>query len=253
MNIKLNNFKYNLVILSISFLLLSSLIKISSWWTNINNNLVLKEISISNTNIINEKEYYDLVDKFIGNSLDEININNISEILEEHSYVKASRVSKWYPSTVKIEIIERKPLAILNIKPMVFLDGDGFVLPNKKTKTNVNLPILNSFNSDSALYPYGEKVLSMNVEDCIYWLKRIKVEYPSLYKNISEMKMTSDNDVNIILSEYPTNIYLGKNYIWSRIEILKKFETGLLPKKLSDFSYLDMRYDNQIITMNRSL
>ena len=57
MNIKLNNFKYNLVILSISFLLLSSLIKISSWWTNINNNLVLKEISISNTNIINEKEW----------------------------------------------------------------------------------------------------------------------------------------------------------------------------------------------------
>ena len=38
-----------------------------------------------------------------------------------------------------------------------------------------------------------------------------------------------------------------------KIEILKKFETELLPKKLSDFSYLDMRYDNQVIAKNRTL
>ena len=52
------------------------------------------------------------------------------------------------------------------------------------------------------------------------------------------MKMTSDNHMNIILSEYPTRIFLGKDQIWSKIEILKKFETELSPKKLSDFKYI---------------
>ena len=66
-------------------------------------------------------------------------------------------------------------------------------------------------------------------------------------------QMTSKNDINIILAEYPTQIFLGKNDIWTKIEILKKFETELLPKKLSDFSYLDMRYDNQVIAKNRTL
>ena len=71
--------------------------------------------------------------------------------------------------------------------------------------------------------------------------------------NISEMKMTSDNHMNIILSDYPTRIFLGKDQIWKKIKILKEFETELLPNKLSDFSYLDMRYNNQVIAKNRSL
>ena len=253
MNIILNILKPNLIVLSILFLLVLTLMRLSSWWSLLNNNLVLKNISISKTSIINHEEYYDLVDHFIGNSLNELKINNISKILKAHPYVKATRISKWYPSTIKIELIERKPIALLNITPMVLLDSDGYVLPNKKSKMNFNLPILNDFNSNIELYPYGDKVLSINVKDCIHWLKRIKIEYPSLYEAISEMKMTSDNDMNIILSEYPTHIYLGKNRIWTRIEILKKFETKLLPKKLSDFSYLDMRYNNQVIAKNRAL
>ena len=65
------------------------------------------------------------------------------------------------------------------------------------------------------------------------------------------MKMTSDSHMNIILSEYPTRIFFGKEQIWAKIEILKKFETELSPKKLSDFKYIDIRYDNQVITKNR--
>ena len=44
-----------------------------------------------------------------------------------------------------------------------------------------------------------------------------------------------------------------KMKILEDFEILKKFETELFPKKLSDFSYLDMRYDNQVIAKSRTL
>ena len=253
MNFKSNKIKAKLAILFTMCLCLLVLIKISSWWGELNENLVLKHIIISNTSMIDNEEYHKLVDQFLGYSLDELIIGDISQILEEHPYVKASRVSKWFPSTIKIELIERKPIAILNIPPIVLIDKDGFVLPNKQIKTNFNLPILNKFNPDSVLYPYGDKVLSINVENCIYWLGKIKMEYPTFYEDISEMKMTSDNDINIILSEYPTSIFLGKDHIWVKIEILKKFEIGLLPKKLSDFKYIDMRYNNQVIAKKRIL
>ena len=151
----------------------------------------------------------------------------------------------------KIELNEREPIAILNIEPKILLDKNSFVLPSKVMKSNFNLPILNNFNTNPNLYPSGRKVLSENVENSIKWLQRIKIEYPSLYSDISEMKMTSDNHINIILSEYPTRIFLGKGQIWGKIEILRNFETKLSPKKLSDFKYIDIRYDNQVITKNR--
>ena len=251
--VKIDKSKKHLIFMSISFLLIISLIKISSWWCIKSNSLALKNISISETKIIENEEFYNLVSGFIGNSLEEIRIDSITKIIEHHPYVEAARVSKWYPSKIKIELIERKPIAVLNINPMVLLDKNGFVLPYKTSKINFNLPILNNFNTNLDFYPYGNKALSENVGNCIDWLSRIKNDYPSLYQDISEMKMTSENDINIILAEYPTQIFLGKNDIWSKIEILKKFETELLPKKLSDFSYLDMRYDNQVIAKNRTL
>ena len=251
--LKIDKSKKRLIFISISFLLIITLIKISSWWCLNTNNLILKNISISSTKIIENEEFYNLVNGFIGNSLEDIRIDSMTKIIEDHPYVEAARVSKWYPSKIKIELIEREPIAILNISPMVLLDKYGFVLPYKTSKINFNLPILNNFNTNIDFYPYGNKALSENVANCVKWLNRIKIDYPSLYQDISEMKMTSGNNINIILAEYPTQIFLGKNHIWTKIEILKKFENELLPKKLSDFSYLDMRYDNQVIAKNRTL
>ena len=245
--------KIKLIFLSVLILSSTALIKLASWWSNSSKNLILKSISISNTKVIQENELYDLVCGFIGQPLETIKIDSISKIIEDHPYVEAARISKRYPSQIKIELIEREPIAMLNIKPMVFLDKNSFVLPHAISRSNFNLPILNNFNSDLNLYPFGDKVLSKNVENCIKWLNKIKIEYPSLYGDISEMKMTSDNHMNIILSDYPTRIFLGKDQIWIKIKILKKFENELSPKKLSDFSYLDMRYENQVIAKNRSL
>ena len=249
----MNKSKLKLIILSGLILSYAILIKVSSWWSINNNNLTLKEISISDTKIIKNTEYHDLTGGFLGQPLNIINVDSVNKIIRNHPYVEAVRVSKWYPSKMKIEIIEREPIAILNVEPMILLDKNSFVLPHKIAKSNFSLPILNNFNSDLDLYPYGGKARSESVENCIGWLNQIQIEYPSLYMNISEMKMTSDNHMNIILSDYPTRIFLGKDQIWKKIKILKEFETELLPNKLSDFSYLDMRYNNQVIAKNRSL
>ena len=65
------------------------------------------------------------------------------------------------------------------------------------------------------------------------------------------MKMTATNEMELILADQPTHIFLGQDKLWSRIEILKQFEADLGPGKISDFSYLDMRYENQIIVKGR--
>ena len=57
--------------------------------------------------------------------------------------------------------------------------------------------------------------------------------------------------MELILADEPTQIFLGNDDVWSRIEILQNFEKRLTPKKISDYSYLDMRYKNQIIVKGR--
>ena len=65
--IKLNKSKTNLFLLSIMVLAYVFLIVIASWWSSISNNLILEEISISNTKIIEKNEFYELTSGFLGN------------------------------------------------------------------------------------------------------------------------------------------------------------------------------------------
>ena len=131
----------------------------------------------------------------IGISPEQIRLNDISDLMESHPYVKAARVSHQYPGTIQIEILERQPIALLKMDPMVMLDAEGVVLPTLNNFGDFNLPVLTNFNPEPELYPAGEKALSIKVRECIDWLSRIQVEYESLYDNLSEMKMTSTNDI----------------------------------------------------------
>ena len=93
--------------------------------------------------------------------------------------------------------------------------------------------------------------MSVKVKECVVILSRIQTNYTELYNNLSYLEITSSNEIKLILDEFasnlPTHVYLGNDEIYARIDILKEFEAKLKPKKISDFSYLDMRFNNQII------
>ena len=237
----------------LSLSLLGLMIKVSFLWASYSGALDLNNIKFSETKILDVSNYRSLLGEITNKKSKEINLYEISTLIESHPYVKYARVSRHYPSEIKIEIIERKPIAIVNMDPMIFLDENGFVLPVEGIQTNYNLPIMNNFNKEPQLYPLGELALSVKIKECIALISRIQTNYSELYNNLSELKITSSNEIELILSDMPTHIYLGNKKISSRIRTLKEFETKLKPNRMSDFSYLDMRYDNQIIVKRRHL
>lgn len=239
---------YTLLSLKIIFGLIFSSIQ----WTDFKNILIVNKLEFSKTKILNEQHYQNYLGDISGIKTKHLDIKKISEKLESHPYVHAVRVSYHYPRRIKIELIEREPIALLQIDPMVMLDENGIVLPNLDNVDKFNLPILSDFNPSVELYPYGEIVLSVKVKECIDWLSNLKIQYNSLYNNLSEMKMTSNNELELILNEEPTHVYLGNKPYWKRMNILQKFEEKLIPKKITDFDYLDMRYNNQVIAKERN-
>ena len=236
-------------ILSISAVL--SLIWASFWWSQFKGSLSITNIRFTETDVLDTHSYRAVLGEIIGTNSDKVDLRNIGDLIESHPYVKAARISHYYPGIIKVEIKERKPIALLKTDPLVLLDREGFVLPDVGNLDKYNLPIMTNFNPGPELYPAGEMALSVKVKDCISWLSRIHNNYITLYNNLSELKMTSTNEMELILSDHPTHIYLGQDKVWSRINTLKQFEKILQPKKISDFSYLDMRYENQIIAKGR--
>tara|TARA_B110000003_G_scaffold274134_1_gene313347 strand:- start:446 stop:1204 length:759 start_codon:yes stop_codon:yes gene_type:complete len=239
-------------IVEISLVLLIILtIFFSFSWSKYNNENLLSEIIISDTKINDRKSYKNYIYKLLNN--ESLNSNDFIDYIEEHPYIKTARISKHFPYKILVEIIERDPIVFLNANPKIFLDEEGYVLPYQENISKIDLPIMTNINPNKSLYPSGQKVLSKKVIECISWLALINKNYKNLYNDISEIKMSSTDEMEIILAENPTNIYFGQKQLLKRIENLVQFQKLLEPKRLSEFSYLDMRFENQIIVKERRL
>ena len=221
-------------------------------WADACGTLVINEMVFKGAIILNKDQYQKQLGEMTINNPNQISLLDIQTVLEEHPYIKAARISHQYPGIILIELVEREPIAILNREPMVMLDSDGVVLPDIGNLIDFSIPILNNYNPAPELYPIGYRALSVKVMESIYWLNLLRSNYHELYNNLSEMTMENGNEIILILADYPTRVELGDSNSWSKIEILKKFQQNIEgEKQLSDFTYLDMRYKNQVIAKER--
>ena len=230
--------------LSLLFLLtMTSAVK----WANYRKSFVLTEVDISGYNILEKKDYQVIVSEFKIESINNYKLREISNKIEKNPFVKAVQVSRQFPNVIKINIVERKPLAIINLDEKLMIDNDGFVLPNHIYGDGLLIPVLSGFNPAKDLYPYGEKTLSIKVKEAISILNQLSKSYNKLYNNISEITLNNNDDYVIILSDRPTRVILGKKNIMTKLNILKTFDKSLGQRQLTDYRLLDMRYNKQLV------
>ena len=223
-------------------------INFSFSWAKKKNTFKEPKLILNGSNIYEHKDYFNFIRQISGVDPSKLYPRQILEIIISHPYVQACRVSHRYPNKIIIDIKEREAFAILNKDPLVILDRDCFVLPYNHHLNNLDIPVLSKFNSDNGLYPVGEKSLSIKVQETITWLASLYSQDYDLYSNISEILLENENEIVLILNEYPTKVMLGKNDTMKKIEILKKFEQTIKgTKEITDYAYLDIRYSNQVI------
>ena len=249
--IKKSRNRKSILVMFNMFLIIASIaiiLNFSFSWAKLKNTFIEPEIILSGSIEYDQKSYIAHITKVTGEIANQLPSNKILEALMMHPFVQASRVSYRYPNKILIELKEREAFAIINKDPLVILDRDCFVLPIEDNFNNYDIPILSKFNSDNNLYPIGEKSLSVKVQETIFWLSSLYEQDPDFYSSISEVLLENGNEIVLILNEYPTKVLLGDTDTMKKIEILKKFEQTIKEtKKITDYAYLDIRYNNQII------
>ena len=248
----LHNNKYlntikRLTITFIKVIAIVFVIWFSIFWAENKATLKNPDITINGASVLREGNYIDYL-KNLNFDSNKLESELILESLYDHPYISAARISHRYPNTIIIDISERLPFAMLNKDPMVILDRECYVLPNIENINDYNIPILSKYNVAPELYPLGKQSLSVKIKNTISWLKTLNTKYPEIYSEISEITLASGDEIILILEKNPTKIMLGNNNTFHKLEILKNFKNTLNNKKeITDYSYLDMRYNNQII------
>ena len=216
-------------------------------WANYRQTFTVDAIRFSGLEILEKETVQKMISNLENQSIHDVNMGEMAQIIESNPFIKAARISRHFPNQIKINIIEREPLAMLNMESALMIDNEAVVLPNHPYAESALIPILSGCNNAKDLYPEGEQTYSVKVKEAIKILNQLSNHYPKLYDEVSELTLNKDDEYVIILADRPTKVILGKSDIIPKLNILKSFDKALGERQLTDYRLLDMRYKKQLI------
>ena len=186
-------------------------------------NYPIDEVDI-NTNDVNynQQRIDNLISTIYGKDLISLDISNIQKYIVEDIWIKDAEISKSFPSTIKIKIIQHQPFAIYNSKLMM---RDGSII--KSDNISYELPVVednanNVSNSRRILTISTENLNKIDLK-----IKRIEIFNSLVRIHTSKYTLISDR----------LNLELNLNRLTlSFNDLVEAFD--------QEINSIDMRYSN---------
>ena len=186
----------------------------------------IKKINIENNFLIKKKDLENSLEPLINKNLLLLKNNEIEQLLEKNSLIKSFKIKKKYPDTLKIQIIEKKPIAILFNKTQKFYLSEKIDLIDFD-----NLPELKDL-------PY---VFGNQDEFKIFYNNLLNIKFP--FNHVMKYTFYETNRWDIETVDKKVIKLPSKDYI-------KSIESYLIIKNKKEFKkykVFDYRIANQLI------
>lgn len=166
-----------------------------------------------------------------------LDMGRLKNRIEAHRWVKEARLRKVFPSTLKIEITEREPAAILKSgETFLMIDRDGVCLERLASREDANLPLL----IDNAMFKdnYQDKLaLAWKCLDTLTPEERLEVE---------ALDLTDPGCVSVYLLGQTTRLILGGERFSERLTFIRSHKETLEGQN-GPLESIDLRFDDRII------
>ena len=134
-------------------------------------NLQIKKITIENNKIIKDKEIKEKLSFLYETNFFFLRAKNIEKKLKEIQFIESYQIKKVYPNNLRIKIIEKKPIAIIQkMKQKKYFTARGDLIDFSEIKTFKNLPtVFGDEKSFSSFY--------LNLKNINFPFEEIKTFY----------------------------------------------------------------------------
>lgn len=254
--------KLFITVVLIVFVVFSAVVFANIWRTDTNYN----KITIRGNFTIPEEDIlkYIRVDSDTVLNLEELDITIIQDRISKHPEVKKVNVAKQPPNELLIEVIEKKPIALINFgKELKLVDGDFEIFPFVNTEMLYDLPVISGL--DLKDLPENIRYLkkSDDLKTALFLINLAYHRSKTLYSYISEISMKNQEKIIVYSTdmsipfyfprknkdatdrEYSEELNMKLNYFGGFIE-------QIVPEKSDEkFEYVDLRFSNQIISKTK--
>ena len=227
---------YGIVVISLSFVFSIFLYSQLIGFTKIKNIRIVGNEYIKKSLIENYIELNDESDiLFFDISEHQNKINKID-------YIKSCCISRIFPSTLIVEVIENSPIAhVKTVNREFILDMNGTLLPfSEQVVEYFALPVIKMNNTTEL------EIHQLNQHSELFGaeLTDLKLKFPQIFNGISTFEFKSRGDV-VIKYGNKTKIFVHEDKLNLHFKILDEFND--MKSNLSKYSFIDVRVKDQLI------
>ena len=192
----------------------------------INSNLYIQKIKVENNSIIEADEIKKKLSFVYRENLFFLNIKDIEENLKSETFIESFSIKKIYPSTLKLIIVEKIPIAVLqNKKKKFYISDKGDLINFIDIEIYKDLPIV--FGNGRNFYS-----LYKDLQNIKFPLEMIKSFY-----------FFESGRWDLILHDDKVIKLPIKNYLFS----LKNFMLSKTNSNFDNYKIFDYRIKDQLI------
>lgn len=191
-------------------------------------------------------------------NVEELNIDLIQDRVANHPEVKKVFVSKEPPAELKIQIIEKNPIAILNSGSEArLIDDELEIFPFSNYEKMFDLPIISGLKvKPTRIDP--NKLDEEDLRIAAYIITNARREGKSLHYQISEVNMSDPEKILVYSNDGAVPFYFprlagksiaDKEYqdmIKNKLDVYQEFCDKILGSQ-KDVLYVDLRFSNQVV------
>jgi cell division protein FtsQ len=210
--------------------------------------LLVERVDVRGNHILAEKDLIALAKVPIGTPLYDVDLLEIRSRIRSNSYVIDAVVAHDLPSTIKITVRERKPVAILGGPDPYYVSVDGYVLPAVNSKEVFDLPVITGA-SRSQTIKAGMKVGSENFKAAMEILTDAAALNADLYHLISEININSTDPI-VYTAEQGIPIFFRTEDIHAQLVYLMSFWNQYVRQRGSErVRSIDLRFNDQVVAV----
>ncbi len=170
------------------------------------------------------KDLENILAKYVGASFFALSVGRLQDELSKQSWIDTAYVERVWPDTLKIKLVEKKPVAIWGNSLMT---ADGRLFNDGSIPSDLNIPHLNGpIEQQNEVLQVYEK------------LSKILTSYNLSASGIDLRK----NQSWVLLLTNGTKIYLGKKELEMRLLRFCKAYPAVFAEKSDQLASVDLRY-----------
>lgn len=229
----------------ISLLLLGGLLVAgANFWKS---SLTVQRVLIQGNNVVQANEILQLAHIPDAARMYDLDLTRIQQDVISHYFLKDVVIERDLPSTIRITVTERTPVAMINTGELRYLDPEGVVLPHSVSGELFDLPLVSGIPGGASL-KVGATLTHADVQEALTILTSAQLVNKEMFHLISEVRLRNGGDIVLYTADGSIPILFGRGQAASKLIRLEALWGEIVRERGSrSVQYIDIRFEDQVV------